>query len=787
MALWTPEQITTELWLDASDSSTITGSPNVSNWADKSGNSNDASQSTPALQPTVATASQNGLDTLSFNADYFNMAGGTSGWNFLHDGSESSFFIIFSPGTTPNPVTAYSLFGNNGGASGNIGAAVWWDDQAVNESIRHYVSKGTSGTPLIDNSSSAGLSPVQTFQLLRVFTDGDNGTAAERSAIAVNAGTEDKNNTSSSSPPSSANATYSMQLGSVGNAIIPFVGEFAEIVMINGSMSLSDQQKMEGYLAWKWGVEGDLPSDHPYKDAAPTLPVTTASSALASSGGPIPTIPTIRNLIDLEYDLMFSVRSLIDLVYGLKLAKLIELPYGDLTQLKKIINFEYGDLTPLRKLINLPYGDLSQIRTLIELPYDIQKQIRKLIDLRYHIIEEEIRTLIDLNYDLQSRDHLRKIIEIIYAIASGVSLEQTSSISVENTLSDTQPNLDALNPFHINVEKDESDPCIRAEIRSNVQSDYTLNPEGSEIRVTINSDVYIVLVEEREATSAISQDGTEIIDTFTLKMASPCMLLDNPYADLISEELYGMASDIAAYVVAKEPDFTYGLEWNIIDWYIPPGVFSVSDATPIAILETLASAGGGIRQSKKDGTLEIRYEFLVNIPDYETDTPEIYLTDQENFYSVNSVTERYKDENNFLIGNEETDTSTLDISYEDISAYSKEARVFQVPWNDDTIRLNTSALTGVTIQENGVASLLIEDEEVEIVDGGGSLSLPIYELASSSYSDTNLGAITFDEDGTITTSTKENSIVIITYYTKFHKFTVSNDDIENVQFWPEII
>ena len=34
-------------------------------------------------------------------------------------------------------------------------------------------------------------------------------------------------------------------------------------------MSIEDRQKLEGYLAWKWGLQASLPSDHPYKSAAP--------------------------------------------------------------------------------------------------------------------------------------------------------------------------------------------------------------------------------------------------------------------------------------------------------------------------------------------------------------------------------------------------------------------------------------------------------------------------------------------------------------------------------------
>lgn len=37
-----------------------------------------------------------------------------------------------------------------------------------------------------------------------------------------------------------------------------------------GGTDLSDLEKGEGYLAWKWGLQGSLPVSHPYKNAAPT-------------------------------------------------------------------------------------------------------------------------------------------------------------------------------------------------------------------------------------------------------------------------------------------------------------------------------------------------------------------------------------------------------------------------------------------------------------------------------------------------------------------------------------
>ena len=46
-------------------------------------------------------------------------------------------------------------------------------------------------------------------------------------------------------------------------------GALAELIFVDGVMSTFDRQKMEGYLAWKWGLEGSLPSGHPYEFSPP--------------------------------------------------------------------------------------------------------------------------------------------------------------------------------------------------------------------------------------------------------------------------------------------------------------------------------------------------------------------------------------------------------------------------------------------------------------------------------------------------------------------------------------
>jgi len=46
-------------------------------------------------------------------------------------------------------------------------------------------------------------------------------------------------------------------------------GTINEILVFNSVLTTSERQKVEGYLAWKWGLTGSLPAGHPYKTVQP--------------------------------------------------------------------------------------------------------------------------------------------------------------------------------------------------------------------------------------------------------------------------------------------------------------------------------------------------------------------------------------------------------------------------------------------------------------------------------------------------------------------------------------
>ena len=46
---------------------------------------------------------------------------------------------------------------------------------------------------------------------------------------------------------------------------------FSEFIIFNDKLSSTDEQKVEGYLAHKWGLQGELPSTHNHKSSSPTF------------------------------------------------------------------------------------------------------------------------------------------------------------------------------------------------------------------------------------------------------------------------------------------------------------------------------------------------------------------------------------------------------------------------------------------------------------------------------------------------------------------------------------
>jgi hypothetical protein len=257
-SIWNPSMITTALWLDAADASTVTTvSGNVSQWNDKSGNARHASQSTPLIRPAYTANGLNGKSVVTFNgSNVLGLTELTLGRNI----GELSYFAVASS-TTVSGNNCRAIFDLNAG-SGPDRAALYVRESTIEAGGRRLDNNNyqahTNGTPSVN---TAFISCALFNYSAAALSVGFNGGAlTSRSGGFQTAGnTSDTNSTLITMGASDALGT-----------VTPFTGYVSEFIAIRSILSDANRQKVEGYLAHKWGLEANLPNDHPYKTTGPT-------------------------------------------------------------------------------------------------------------------------------------------------------------------------------------------------------------------------------------------------------------------------------------------------------------------------------------------------------------------------------------------------------------------------------------------------------------------------------------------------------------------------------------
>jgi hypothetical protein len=248
------------LWLDAADTATITYSSgsNVSQWSDKSGLGNNATQSTSTYQPISGSVSTNGKNVLNFT-------GKSMIYPTINNTTITVFCIYnnktFVPYGTPVNVGPFAFFYAAPNSKVGIGRLAVTDE-------------------VLASWSSAGLTTSQ-----YVIYGGTVSVSGNTTSFLYFNGTQ--------VATVSVNSSGGISAYSVGDSINNITsGNIAEVLIYNSVLSTTDRQKVEGYLAWKWGLQTSLPGAHPYYGAAPsggtsTVTTTTSKNILSNPSRPL--------------------------------------------------------------------------------------------------------------------------------------------------------------------------------------------------------------------------------------------------------------------------------------------------------------------------------------------------------------------------------------------------------------------------------------------------------------------------------------------------------------------
>ena len=266
MPLWTPANATTALWLDGADASTLYDATSggalvaadgaVARWNDKSGSVINVIQSSSTLRPARKTAIQNGLDVVRFDGSNDIMTFGTS--TLFRNVSYAAIYVVRKINVSPvtNPPW---IIGVETATSGFLRAAV--------DLNRGNTAKYGSGGRRLDADSFQSVQSSASYGTANFEIQcGEFLYSAATLRNAIN-GTIDGSTTSFQTSGSTSN-TNSAQINVGGNPYggVYFGGDIGEIII---SHIAADREEMKGYLAWRWGLAGLLPANHPYKNNPP--------------------------------------------------------------------------------------------------------------------------------------------------------------------------------------------------------------------------------------------------------------------------------------------------------------------------------------------------------------------------------------------------------------------------------------------------------------------------------------------------------------------------------------
>jgi hypothetical protein len=262
---WLPTSYPKYLWLDATDNQFIEPEGNIFSWSDKSGNGKNFSATLAA--PTYDSI--NRFVTFNGNQSMIcptaTITSGPTGfptnpiiwyfsvWSVGRD-QTAIYQSVFEQGTSLSTNQSYRIMGYG------TGTGIPTNGYGLN-------TLGVSGIP-----SPPGGFPRYTTNVPMVSAIGiTSGGASPNIRNRHNGLDVSSQNISLPSVVFNNVLTY---LGQNSSGAERFTGAIGEIMIIKATLANpltnTDIQKIEGYLAWKWRIQGFLPVGHPYRTTPPT-------------------------------------------------------------------------------------------------------------------------------------------------------------------------------------------------------------------------------------------------------------------------------------------------------------------------------------------------------------------------------------------------------------------------------------------------------------------------------------------------------------------------------------
>lgn len=251
-------------WFDAADTSTITTSgSNLTSWSNKGTGSMTFNSISGTI--TSGTSSQNGRNVISFTASSILTSATTS---LAYNGRATYFVVYQKRGNFSTSGTYLNLFSSaNSQTFANLNFQIYYSrDFLTNTTFFDQLIVVSSG---YNYSGVGNIPPYSTYvyQMLSMDTGVSNKGfwTFGGATTGTGAGAGDMWGAGSTDPGQVGGYwSYDQNPTTFRMGSSPFDWDLAEIIIYSRELNTSERQQVEGYLAWKWGLQSSVVLKHPY-------------------------------------------------------------------------------------------------------------------------------------------------------------------------------------------------------------------------------------------------------------------------------------------------------------------------------------------------------------------------------------------------------------------------------------------------------------------------------------------------------------------------------------------
>jgi hypothetical protein len=282
-APWTPDLLSPAGWWDASVNEDVIIYPGnlVGEWLDRSGNGRDMVQAVGAYQPEYIPEYINGKKVISFNgANWLQHTASPAG--LLPVGQITNVAYVSRKNiagaigmvyyANNNPVPGVTTSDTKWDGRGSGGADILEASEAHNDFADSTRMHFQDAPTFYSNPASSTIDTTSPPNIPLVVCQFNRASQAVLSHL-INVVTvyETVSSVSNWSKDHIATTIVLGGHGSLGTPTRRLNGAIAEVIVWTGALTDATRNKVEGYLAWKWGLVSGLPANHPYKNGAPTV------------------------------------------------------------------------------------------------------------------------------------------------------------------------------------------------------------------------------------------------------------------------------------------------------------------------------------------------------------------------------------------------------------------------------------------------------------------------------------------------------------------------------------